>query len=78
MGTMWTEEIPRSVRAYTALITAYGNAGQWEWAQAVMDVMSTAKVAPTAQTYNALIAAYGKGLQWELAEAALEAMEVSS
>ena len=75
MEAMCTERVQRDVRTFTALIAAYGNGGQWEWAEAAFDVMQKAEVQPNANTFTALVTAYGKGGQWELAEAAIAAMK---
>jgi pentatricopeptide repeat protein len=75
MGAMWKEQVPRDERTYTELIRAYGNDGQWEWAEAAFQVMKKEEVHPNALTYTALVAAYGKGGQWDLAEGAIDAMK---
>lgn len=56
-----------SPAAFNAMLSAYGNGGQWAKAEPLLERMKAAGVKPTAVTYNTLIAAYGAGGQWKRA-----------
>jgi pentatricopeptide repeat protein len=56
-----------SVKTFNAMMSAYGNGGQWAKAEPLLARMRAAGVKPDAFTYNALIAALGAGGQWKRA-----------
>ena len=65
-----------NVRTYTALVTALGNAHQWDRAFATVHQMRASRgVEPNAYTYSALLKSLGEQGQWERADALFSELE---
>ena len=68
--------LTRSVKTYSALITAYEKAGQWESALLLLNKMKQGgQVQPNVVSYNAVMLACGKAGQWQHIASLLNAMK---
>ena len=76
---MKTTDISPTTVTYTALISAYAKAREWQLAESALQEMQDNRIAPDAVTYNALLAGYEeveRGISmWSEAEQTFKKMQ---